>query len=212
MSANPAFLFAPGAGAGSSSTWMRAWAARLQTMGPVTSFDYPYRLAGRKAPDRPEILVRAHTEALAEARRLTAEGEHGQGPMWFLAGKSMGSRIGCHVAVDHPNLVSGVICFGYPLVSPGNGAMRDQVLLALTVPALLVQGTRDPLCPLDRLRTVCAGMRAPVQVLEVEGGNHSLEISRPKSRPGAQDAEDLRVLTAIRRFVADCAPHAPLLA
>jgi uncharacterized protein len=217
MSANPAFLFAPGAGAGAASTWMRAWAARLETIGPVTSFDYPYRRLGRKAPDRPDVLVRAHTEALVGAQRgpgeappVPEEGRaHRPGAAWFLAGKSMGSRIGCHVAVDHPGLVSGLICFGYPLVAASNGTMRDQVLLALTVPILLIQGTRDPLCPLDRLRPVCARMQAPVQVLEVVGGNHSLEVSRAKSRPGAQEAQDLEILNEVRRFVAKCTQVAP---
>lgn len=219
MTAQPAFLFAPGAGAGSTSAWMGAWAARLRALGPVTPFDYPYRLLGRKTPDRPEVLVRAHTEAFDEARRATASnveapktGETGAPTAWFLVGKSMGSRIGCHVAVEHPEHVSGVICFGYPLVAAGSGALRDQVLLALAVPVLLVQGTRDPLCPLERLNAVRAGMRGQVHIVEVAGANHSLEIGRKKTDPGAQEAIDAEILEEVRRFVLRCTAPVPLLA
>ena len=47
---------------------MRAWTARLATLGPVTPLDYPYTLAGRKAPDRQPVLEQAHLLALREAQ------------------------------------------------------------------------------------------------------------------------------------------------
>src|ERR1700684_1423969 len=72
---------------------------------------------------------------------------------FVLAGKSMGGRIGCYVALAQP--VAGLICFGYPLRGAGAPAkLRDQVLLDLRTPILFVQGTRDPLCPLDLLEDV----------------------------------------------------------
>jgi uncharacterized protein len=185
------FLFAHGAGAPSSSAWMRAWRDRLATLGPVTAFDYPYMRAGRKTPDRPPVLIAAHREALQEVRAAAA------GPV-FLAGKSMGSRIGCHLALEEA--VAGLICFGYPLVG-GRGAVRDEVLLALRAPILFVQGTRDPLCPLPRLEEVRARMAAPTTLLVVEGGNHSLELPSPKRNAAAQIAADARVLEAVRQFV-----------
>ena len=77
------FLFAPGAGASSTSAWMQAWRDHLATLGTVIPFDYPYRLAGRRAPDRLPTLIAAHAAALASAR------ETFDGPV-FLIGKSMG--------------------------------------------------------------------------------------------------------------------------
>jgi predicted alpha/beta-hydrolase family hydrolase len=211
----PAFLFAPGAGAPSTSPWMRAWAERLGGLGPVHPFDYPYMLAGRKSPDRQPVLERAHRQALAEAQAAASTQPGGRAVSWFLAGKSMGSRIGCHVAAASPELVRGLICFGYPLVAGGTGAVRDEVLLALRLPILFVQGTRDPLCPLDRLRAVCERMTAPVQIIEVTGGNHSLELGRGKSSAAAaaQRDADATIVGEVERFVARVAgPVAPLLA
>src|SRR3984957_16958293 len=120
--AGPVFLLAPGAGAPSSHPRMRTFARLLETIGPVEPFDYPYALAGRGRPD-PLPALRA---------------KHG-GPI-VLAGKSMGGRVGCHVALVDP--VEAVICFGYPLCGAGDRSkLRDQVLMELKTPILFAQGT-----------------------------------------------------------------------
>ena len=194
MAAQPAFLFAPGAGAPSTSAWMVGWRDRLRTIGEVATLDYPYTLAGRKRPDRLPALIEAHRQALKDLRaRVT-------GPI-FLAGKSMGGRVGCHLALEE--LVAGVICFGFPLRSASSGALRDQVLVDLRTPVLLLQGTRDPLCPLDDLATVRARMSAPTTLVVIEGGDHSLALSAThrKTAGVTQLDADARVLDAIRRFV-----------
>src|SRR5919108_5297231 len=105
--ARPLFLFAHGAGASSQSAWMVAWARRLETLGDVISFDYPYMRAGRKSPDKQPALIEAHREALKGARERIARAGGGLGPL-VLIGKSMGSRIGCHVAVLEP--VDCLVC------------------------------------------------------------------------------------------------------
>jgi len=190
----PLFLFAPGAGAPSTSAWMQAWRDRLATLGDVVTFDYPYMQAGRRMPDRAPVLIAAHAEALAQARRA-----HPGAERVFLIGKSMGSRMGCHLALEAP--VDGVICLGYPLVSGSSGAKRDEVLLALRTPILFVQGTNDELCPLPLLETVRAKMQAPNTLFVVPGGDHSLEVSRAKSQRAAVEASNALVLSAIRTFV-----------
>src|SRR6266849_2780964 len=91
----PLFLFAPGAGAPSSHPWMQRWKERLQDIGEVELFDYPYMRAHRRRPDRLPQLVAAHRQALAEARAKKGR----VGPA-ILIGKSMGGRIGCHVALE----------------------------------------------------------------------------------------------------------------
>jgi predicted alpha/beta-hydrolase family hydrolase len=192
----PSFCFAPGAGAPSTSDWMVAWRKRLATLGAVTAFDYPYMRAGRKSPDRLPTLVAAHREALAAVRAKA------RGPI-FLVGKSMGSRVGCHVALEEPEPVAGLICLGYPLRSGATGALRDEVLVALRTPVLFVQGTRDPLCPLETLAEVRARMTAPSTLLVVDGGDHSLAVSAAarKATGTTQADADRRVLEAIRRFL-----------
>ena len=173
---------------------MRAWRERLSSIGEVRTFDYPYmRAAKRRAPDRLPVLLEAHRAALAELRATAA------GPI-FLIGKSMGGRIGCHLALEEP--VAGLVCLGYPLKSGATGALRDQVLLALETPLLFVQGTRDPLCPLDLLAEVRPRMKAPSTLLVLEGGDHSLAISATvrRARGETQADSDARVLEAIRGF------------
>jgi predicted alpha/beta-hydrolase family hydrolase len=112
----------------------------------------------------------------------------------------MGSRVGCHVALEEP--VDALVCLGYPLRSP-RGELRSEVLLALRTPILFVEGTRDPLCPLDALEDVRRRMRAPSSLHVVEGGNHSLEVGVRALREAGetQDDVDARALAAVAAFV-----------
>ncbi len=194
-SRRPLVLFAPGAGAPSTSAWMAAWAVRLSTLGEVVAFDYPYVREGRRAPDRLPVLVAAHRAALEAARR-----DRVRRPV-VLAGKSMGSRVGCHVSLEVP--VDALVCLGYPLRGRG-GQLRDQVLLQLETPVLFAQGTRDPLCPLDSLEAVRARMRASSSLHRVEGGDHGLVVARRTLQPGeTQEDVDRRTLEAIRAFLSE---------
>ena len=191
----PTFLLAPGAGAPSSHPRMRTFARLLATIGSVEPFDYSYALAGRRRPDPLPKLIEAHRAALAALRA-----KH-DGPI-VLAGKSMGGRVGCHVALVDP--VEAVICFGYPLCGAGDRSkLRDEVLLELKTPTLFVQGTRDPLCPLDLLEGVRKRMHAPSTLTVVEGGDHSLIVAKTalKALGSSQEEVDNGILTAIARFL-----------
>jgi predicted alpha/beta-hydrolase family hydrolase len=193
--ASPLVLFAPGAGAPSTSAWMRAWKRRLETLGKVVTLDYPYMVEGRRSPDKQPKLVEAHRAALEAARK-----GH-RGPV-VLAGKSMGGRIGCHVSLE--DKVDGLVCLGYPLKGAGKRAsIRDEVLVALRTPVLFVQGTRDPLCPLELLDAVRPRMTARSELLVVEGGNHSLEVTATALRAAGETQEDVdrRILRTIADFV-----------
>jgi len=190
------FLFAPGAGAPSTHPWMQGWKARLEEIGSVATFDYDYMREGRKRPDRLPELIAAHRAALAEAR----EQFHGGGI--FLIGKSMGGRIGCHLALEEK--VDGLICLGYPLCAMGDRSkLRDEVLHSLGTPVLFVQGTRDPLCPLDLLEKARPQMKAANFLHLVQGGDHSLGVRRRElEAAGETQAEvDRRILEAIAGFV-----------
>ena len=189
----PVFLFAPGAGAPSSHPWTQRWKQRLTRIGEVETFDYDYMREGRRRPDRLPQLIAAHRAALAEVRPKTS------GPI-FLIGKSMGGRIGCHVALE--DAVNGVVCLGYPLSAMGDRSkLRDQVLRDLRTPILFVQGTRDPLCPLDLLESVRSQMTAPNFRHVVEGGDHSLIVRKKDLGSETQEDVDQRILKAIAEFV-----------
>ena len=191
----PLFLFAHGAGAPSSHPWMRGWSARLATIGTVVAFDYPYIKSLRKRPDPLPKLVEAHREALVQARQGHL------GPT-VLIGKSMGGRVGCHLALEEK--VASVICLGYPLCGGGDPAkLRTEVLLAISTPILFVQGTRDQLCPLPLLERARKEMKAVNELHVVEGGDHSLIVTRAqlKASGETQDIVDQRILEAIRSFI-----------
>jgi uncharacterized protein len=151
-------------------------------------------IEGRAAPDRQPKLIEAHRAALAKAV------EGAPGPI-VLVGKSMGSRIGCHVSLEEPR-VEALVCFGYPLRG-ASGTLRDDVLLELRAPILFVQGSRDSLCPRDLLQGVRAKMRARSELYVVDGGNHSLELSQNALRAQAATAEQIeqRVIDQVRLFL-----------
>jgi predicted alpha/beta-hydrolase family hydrolase len=141
-------------------------------------------------------LIAAHRQALRDARKDDAQ------PV-ILIGKSMGGRIGCHVALEES--VAGVICMGYPLCGAGDPKrLRDKVLRDLRTPILFVQGTRDPLCPLDLLERVRSEMTTLNFLQVVEGGDHSLIVKKTllKTAGETQDQVDDRVLAAIAQFAA----------
>jgi len=175
---------------------MQNWKDRLGEIGDVETFDYDYMREGRKRPDPLPRLIAAHREALSKAR------ERHPSTSTILIGKSMGGRIGCHVSLEEK--VDGLVCLGYPLCAMGDRTkLRDEVLRALATPILFVQGTRDSLCPLDLLEKVRTEMTAPNLIHIVEGGDHSLSVTKRQllAAGETQDDVDRRILEAIKAFV-----------
>ena len=197
-SANPPlFLFAHGAGAGSVSDWMLGWRQRLGTLGRVVAFDYPYMAAGKKRPDRLPVLIEAHRAAL----RAAVAGH--EGPV-FLAGKSMGSRVGCHLSLELESPVDGLICFGFPLSTLAKPPkIRRDVLVALHTPVLFLQGSRDRMSPLDVLKQVRGEMKAPSTLHVVPTGDHSLRWTKTalKNEGLTQEEADAQLLGVVASWV-----------
>lgn len=114
----------------------------------------------------------------------------------------MGGRMATHIAAaldmwpDAPP-PSGVVAFGYPLSPPGAKApglqagvrKPDRVshLLRLTVPTLIVQGTRDSFGGPDAVAAALAGAAPPppIEILRVEGGDHSFAVLKSAGRTQA---------------------------
>jgi uncharacterized protein len=191
----PLFLLAPGAGAPSTHPWMQRWKERLSVIGDVETFDYAYMQQRQRRPDRLPELIATHRQALVAARQDSIRPA-------FLIGKSMGGRIGCHVSLEEP--VTGLICFGYPLCGGGDPSrLRDKVLRELRTPILFVQGTRDPLCPLELLGNVRLEMKCPNFLHVVEGGDHSLLVLKRQLKEAGETQEEIdqRILAAIAAFV-----------
>jgi len=184
---------------------MQDWKRRLSEIGEVETFDYDYMRAGRKRPDPLPQLIAAHRAALGtfvDRESRSVNREEPSTPRLLLVGKSMGGRIGCHVSLEEK--VDGLVCLGYPLCAMGDRTkLRDEVLRALTTPILFVEGTRDPLCPLDLLERVRAEMKAPNLLHVVEGGDHSLRVPKRQLQTMGETQPDIdqRIFSAIAGFV-----------
>jgi hypothetical protein len=66
-----------------------------------------------------------------------------------------------------------------------------------------VQGTRDPLCPLDLLEGARAEMKAPNSLHVVDGADHSLRLSKRQLQETDETQEhvDQKILDAVVGFV-----------
>ncbi|KAK2664258.1 hypothetical protein Ddye_002832 [Dipteronia dyeriana] len=198
---SPVVVFAHGAGAPSSSDWMIKWKDMLKkalNAVEVVTFDYPYISGGgkRKPPPKAEKLVEFHTDVVKDTVAKFP------GHPLILAGKSMGSRVSCMVAGKEDIAVSAVICLGYPLKGM-KGAVRDETLLQVTVPVMFVQGSKDGLCPLEKLEAVLKKMKPMNELHVIDGGDHSFKIAKKhlQINESTQDeVEDLAV-QSIAEFI-----------
>ena len=165
-----ALLLAPGAGSSSQSPSLVAIEAAVAPL-PVERMDFPYRLAGRKAPDRPPVLldaVRNAAAALVERAAVSPD-------QLALGGRSMGGRM-CSMAVADGLPAAALVLVSYPLHPPGRpDNLRTAHLPALTVPCLFIQGTRDPFGSPDELTAATATIPGPVTHEWIDGGRHDLK-------------------------------------
>ena len=185
-----------GAGAGQRSPFMVAFAHALAALGvDVLTFDFPYMQQRRKVPDRQPVLEACYANVIARTREaIPSAREH-----LFIGGKSMGGRIATHAAAADRTLpIDGLVLLGYPLHPPGRpNQLRDAHLKDVRRPMLIVQGERDTFGTPAELKPVLARLR-PVPTLHVvEGGDHSLKITR--SDKTAQAA----VYDAVQRRIVD---------
>jgi hypothetical protein len=164
-------VLAPGAGAGSEQPALVAIDQRLSRDGiSVLRIDFPYRLAGRRGPDRPEVLlgtVRRAAETLAA--QLGVSQRH-----IALGGRSMGGRI-CSMAVAAGLPAASLVLVSYPLHPPGRPErLRTEHFPAIEVPCLFVSGDRDAFASPDELRAATAAIAGPVDHAWIPAGDHGL--------------------------------------
>ncbi|WP_338052719.1 MULTISPECIES: alpha/beta family hydrolase [Protofrankia] len=173
-------------------------AARLPGRGiGVARLEMPYRVAGRRAPDRParlDAVLHAVMDALGRPRPVV------------LVGRSMGSRVACRCA--RTTGAAAVVAFGFPLCPPGKPAApakkdlgedvghdggreplgsrpsRLPELLAVGVPVLVLQGDRDTF-----------GMPDPdparhIEVHVLAGADHAMRTRRKDGRDEAEVVDE----------------------
>lgn len=200
------FVFAHGAGAGHQHPFMTSYARGLAARGiTVVTFNFPYMEKKRRAPDRAPLLEEAFRRA------VTAAATHPDVTFkkLFIGGKSMGGRIATHLGAaldkwpDAPK-PAGIISFGYPLAPPRSTRTGDRVshLMALKVPTLIVQGTRDPFGGPDEVEEAIADAvtKPPIEVFPVEGGDHSFAVLKSSGRD--QNAVHEEILDKVAGWIA----------
>jgi predicted alpha/beta-hydrolase family hydrolase len=170
MTSPAAVLLTPGAGSDRHHPALVAIEAALAPL-PVERLDFPYRRAGRRAPDRAPKLVAAVVEA---AQVLTRKA--GVAPeRLVLGGRSMGGRM-CSMAVAEGLPAAGLILVSYPLHPPGRPErLRVEHLPALRLPCLFVSGTKDPFATPSELEEATAMIPGPVVQVWIDGGRHELK-------------------------------------
>jgi predicted alpha/beta-hydrolase family hydrolase len=179
--ADRAVLLAHGAGADRHAAALSVVADALADARiPSLRFDYPYRAAGRKAPDRPPVLEAATRDAAALlARRVGLPLER-----LVVGGRSMGGRY-CSLVVGSdvdPLPALGVLLLGYPLQAMGRpDRRRDEHFGRIRCPVLFVSGTRDSLAPRADLERSARKLGGPVELDWIETADHGF---RPLKRSG----------------------------
>ena len=172
-------VLAHGAGAGMEHPFMSWFTRGLNDDGVATlRFNFPYREAARKFPDRPPAAITAWRAAMDEAASQ-AQAHGDAGPVWA-AGKSFGGRM-ASMAVAEGMDTAGLIYLGYPLHPPGKpDKLRDEHLYGLTLPMLFLQGSRDTFATRELLEAVVSRI-GPSAVLQwIEGGDHSFAVAGKK--------------------------------
>jgi len=168
-------ILAPGAGAGHDHAFMVSFSRAFAARGlHVVTFNFPYVERGRRVPDRNPVL-----EAAWEAVLLHVRARAGRDAALVAGGKSMGGRIASQVAARDavPGLPCGLVFLGYPLHPPGRPEQRRTAHWPrVAVPALFVQGSRDPFASPDDLAAELPTFGARASLELVEGGDHSFKV------------------------------------
>jgi predicted alpha/beta-hydrolase family hydrolase len=165
-----ALLLAPGAGADRNQPTLVAVERAVAPL-PTARIDFPYRKAGRRAPDKAPVLVQCVRD---EAAALVAEA-HIRANRLALGGRSMGGRM-CSMAVAEGLAARALVLISYPLHPPGRAdRLRVEHLPAIDVPCLFVHGTADPFGAPEELTAATATIPGDVTHVWIEGRGHDLK-------------------------------------
>jgi predicted alpha/beta-hydrolase family hydrolase len=140
--ARAAVVLGHGAGGGVTARDLVTTAAVARELGLTAALvEQPYRVAGRRSPAPAHQLDTAWVAVIEQLRTGAL-----RGLALVTGGRSSGARVACRTAASTGAV--GVICLAFPLRPPARpssvrSADRLPELDAVTVPVLVVQGTRD---------------------------------------------------------------------
>jgi len=181
------YVLAHGAGAGMRHAFMEAIAERLATHDVATlRWEFLYMTAGKSRTD-------TATVAEASVRRVwNAAHARFELPM-FAGGKSFGGRMTSRAHAAEPLAdLHGIAFLGFPLHPPDKpGVERAEHLVDAKGPLLFVQGTRDDLAELKRLRPVVKKLGGRATLHVVEGADHGFDVLVRSGRTADEVKEEI---------------------
>ena len=179
------FVFAHGAGAGMTHSFMEAFANGLGERGIASlRYQFPYMEKGGKRPDPPAVAHAAVRAAVAEAARSFP------GLALIAGGKSFGGRMTSQAQAASPlSGVRGLAFVGFPLHSAGKPSTdRADHLAKVDIPMLFLQGSRDTLAEVALIEPVVKRLGPRASLHLVDGADHSFHVL---ARSGRNDHEVL---------------------
>ena len=183
--ARACYVFAPGAGAGITHSFMEAVSNGLAERGVATlRYQFPYMEKGSRRPDPPALCHKTVRAAVEEARRRVSDL-----PL-VAGGKSFGGRMTSQAQADAPlSGVRGLAFFGFPLhPAKKPSTARADHLVRCKLPMLFLQGTRDELAQLDLLEPIVKALGKNASLKKIEAADHSFHVL---ARSGRNDREVL---------------------
>ncbi len=159
-------LLTPGAGGDRQHSTLCAVEQAVAPL-PCLRLNFPNRIAGRRAPDRPSAAI-AHIAAAAAdfAAELGTTTGH-----LVLGGRSFGGRM-CSMAAAQGLPVAGLVLLSYPLHPPGAPEkLRTEHFPALEVPVLFVSGLRDPFGSPDEFAAQVSSIPGEVTTVWLPGAH-----------------------------------------
>jgi predicted alpha/beta-hydrolase family hydrolase len=186
IGARACFVFAHGAGAGMTHSFMEKVAAGLGERGVATlRYQFPYMEKASRRPDQPATAHAAVRAAVAEAGRCC------EGMRLIAGGKSFGGRMTSQAQALEPLAgVDGLAFLGFPLHPAGKPSTdRAKHLSDVHIPMLFMQGTRDNLADVKLLEPVVARVGPSASLHLVAEADHSFHVL---ARSGRKDEEVMR--------------------
>ncbi len=161
-----ALLLTPGAGADRNQHTLVAVEAAVAPL-PCSRVDFPYRLQGKRVPDRAPVAV-AHL--VEQAAKLAQQAGAPPGTL-VLGGRSYGGRM-CSMAVAQGLPAAGLILLSYPLHPPGKPEnLRVEHFPDISTPVLVISGRSDPFGSPAEFEQQLAAIPAPVTQVWLTGGH-----------------------------------------
>lgn len=174
---------AHGAGAGMDHPFMKNLSEALAEVGITTlRYNFPFTENKKGRPDPPAVATKTVEAAIAKAAELFPK-------LPVLAGgKSFGGRMSStFVSEKQPEVVRGLVFFGFPLHRPGDPSIeRAEHLYKISQPMLFLQGTRDALADLTSLKKVIKKLKQPTMIT-FEGADHSFKAGKENLIPKLAD-------------------------